>query len=229
MDIWGVGCVFFEVLCLFPLFPGSNEIDQINKIHNILGTPGQHVLNRFKVHASHMDFNFPNKVGTGIKNLMNHVSDECIEFISKLLAYDPEDRLTSEQALRDPYFHDLRELDKRMTMQLNLSNQEVYNEKTENDEDNLSQRRKSRKDKPVNKLPKIAQIQKGCSDDESDLENNINTSINLPKINHMSGNTKVKDNNYNNLKNLNAKTLQNKKNQLNTNNSNASLQNNKKY
>jgi len=160
---------------------------------------------------------------------MNHVSDECIEFISKLLAYDPEDRLTSEQALRDPYFHDLRELDKRMTMQLNLSNQEVYNEKTENDEDNLSQRRKSRKDKPVNKLPKIAQIQKGCSYDESDLENNINTSINLPKINHMSGNTKVKDNNYNNLKNLNAKTLQNKKNQLNTNNSNASLQNNKKY
>lgn len=175
-----------------------------------------------------MDFNFPNKVGTGIKNLMNHVSDECVEFISKILAYDPEDRLTAEQAIRDPFFHDLRELDKRMTMQLNLSNQEVYNEKTENDEDNLSQRRKNRKDKPVNKLPKINMAQKGASDDESDLENNINTSINLPKINHNLGNTKPKDN-FNNLKNLNAKTLQNKKNQLNTNNSNASLQNNKKY
>jgi len=43
--------------------------------------------------------------------------------------------LTAEQALRDPYFHDLRELDKRMTMQLNLSNQEVHNEKTENDDE----------------------------------------------------------------------------------------------
>jgi serine/threonine protein kinase len=27
MDLWGVGCVFFEVLCLFPLFPGTNELD----------------------------------------------------------------------------------------------------------------------------------------------------------------------------------------------------------
>lgn len=39
MDIWGVGCVFFEVLSLYPLFPGENELDQIHKIHNILGTP----------------------------------------------------------------------------------------------------------------------------------------------------------------------------------------------
>lgn len=39
MDIWGVGCVFFEMLSLFPLFPGNNELDQIHRIHNILGTP----------------------------------------------------------------------------------------------------------------------------------------------------------------------------------------------
>lgn len=94
---------------------------------------------------------------------MNHVSEDCVEFISKLLAYDPEDRLTPEQALRDPFFHDLRELDKRMTIQLNLPHQETnHNEKTENDEDNMSHRRKgNRKDKPVNKLPIINQVQKG--------------------------------------------------------------------
>jgi renal tumor antigen len=27
MDIWGVGCVIFEVFALFPLFPGNNELD----------------------------------------------------------------------------------------------------------------------------------------------------------------------------------------------------------
>jgi renal tumor antigen len=27
MDIWGAGCVFFEILSLFPLFPGNNELD----------------------------------------------------------------------------------------------------------------------------------------------------------------------------------------------------------
>ena len=48
MDVWGVGCVFFEILSLFPLFPGKNELDQIHKIHDVLGTPQKHVLQRFK-------------------------------------------------------------------------------------------------------------------------------------------------------------------------------------
>ena len=48
MDLWGVGCVFFEILTLCPLFPGSDELDQINKIHDILGTPKQELLNSFQ-------------------------------------------------------------------------------------------------------------------------------------------------------------------------------------
>lgn len=39
MDIWGTGCVMFEIIALFPLFPGRNELDQVHKIHKILGTP----------------------------------------------------------------------------------------------------------------------------------------------------------------------------------------------
>jgi renal tumor antigen len=35
MDLWGVGCVAFETLALFPLFPGSNEADQIERIHKV--------------------------------------------------------------------------------------------------------------------------------------------------------------------------------------------------
>lgn len=33
MDIWGVGCVMYEIISLHPLFPGQNEVDQIHKIH----------------------------------------------------------------------------------------------------------------------------------------------------------------------------------------------------
>mmetsp|Transcript_14604 Transcript_14604/g.51980 ORF Transcript_14604/g.51980 Transcript_14604/m.51980 type:complete len:286 (-) Transcript_14604:683-1540(-) len=36
MDIWGAGCVFFEISSLYPLFPGTNELDQINRIHKVL-------------------------------------------------------------------------------------------------------------------------------------------------------------------------------------------------
>lgn len=140
--------------------------------------------------------------------------------------------MTAEQAIRDPYFHDLRELDKRMTMQ--LSGGQDHYEKTENEEDSISHIRKIRKhnDNPIkNKLPKISQVPKG-SDDESDNEN---TSINLPKINNnqtVAINSGKIYNTYNNTnKNFNllnpVKTLQAKKNSLNTNNSNSSLQNNK--
>lgn len=62
MDMWGVGCVFFEIMSLFPLFPGTNELDQIQKIHNILGTPPPELLAKMKKRSQHMDFNFPTKV-----------------------------------------------------------------------------------------------------------------------------------------------------------------------
>ena len=113
MDIWGLGCVFFEVLSLFPLFPGNNELDQVHKIHNILGTPPREILDHFKKFATHMEFNFPDKVGTGINQLIPHVTKECQEFISKLLAYNPDDRPTARQALNSSYMKDLRMQDKK--------------------------------------------------------------------------------------------------------------------
>jgi serine/threonine protein kinase len=44
MDIWGIGCVFFELITKIPLFPGDDEVDQLHKIHNVLGTPTERAL-----------------------------------------------------------------------------------------------------------------------------------------------------------------------------------------
>jgi len=85
MDLWSVGCVFFEIMSLFPLFPGTNELDQINKIHNIMGTPDMKILMKFKKQASHMDFNFQHKEGTGIDKLIPHATEECRDLIKKFL------------------------------------------------------------------------------------------------------------------------------------------------
>jgi len=81
MDVWGAGCVMFEILTLVPLFPGSNELDMIHRIHNIIGTPHPRVLERFKKHATHLEFNFPAKTGTGIEKMLSHCSKECIDVI----------------------------------------------------------------------------------------------------------------------------------------------------
>jgi len=109
MDIWGAGCVMFEILTLVPLFPGKNELDMIHRIHNILGTPPQKILDRFKSHASHLDFNFPQKVGTGIEKLLPHCSPDCIDLLKQMLTYDPEKRITAEQVLQHDYFREFVE------------------------------------------------------------------------------------------------------------------------
>jgi len=113
MDLWGTGCVWFEILSLFPLFPGTNELDQIEKIHNILGRPSKELLDKFQRHASHMDFNFPPKEASGIARLIPHVTTECQELILRLLAYNPEERLSARQALKSAYFRDLRDAEKQ--------------------------------------------------------------------------------------------------------------------
>ncbi|XP_024389105.1 uncharacterized protein [Physcomitrium patens] len=112
MDMWGVGCVFFEIVSLFPLFPGNNELDQIQKIHKILGTPPQQLLEKMKRRSQHADFKFSQQDGTGIARLVPHASASCVDLLTKLLAYNPDDRLSARQALRHIYFKDLREKDK---------------------------------------------------------------------------------------------------------------------
>jgi len=109
MDMWGVGCVFFEVLSLYPLFPGTNELDQVTKIHQILGTPPAETLAKLKKHSnSHIDFNFPHKEATPLAKLIPHCSPDCIDVIARLLAYDPDDRISARQAVKHAYFKDLR-------------------------------------------------------------------------------------------------------------------------
>jgi len=124
MDIWGLGCVFFEVLSLYPLFPGTNELDQVQKIHQIMGTPTPELLNHFKKKSSHMDFNFPPQEGTGIEKMIPHISKdapECVDLIVKLLAYNPEDRLSARQGLRHPWFRDVREKEKKQATAQTMS------------------------------------------------------------------------------------------------------------
>jgi len=107
MDMWSVGCCFHELLCLHPLFPGQNEIDQVAKIHDVLGTPSKFILDKFKHRNQAIDFNFPAKSGIGIEKYLPHVSQGAIDVIYKLVDYDFDTRITAKQTLSLAYFRDL--------------------------------------------------------------------------------------------------------------------------
>lgn len=107
MDIWGAGTVMFEIISLFPLFPGSDEVDQINRIHKIMGTPNASILAKLRKKSSTMNaMKFPPEDGIGIKHFIPHASASCINLLTKTLIYDFSERITAKECLAHPYFEE---------------------------------------------------------------------------------------------------------------------------
>lgn len=97
MDIWAVGCVLYEMLTKNPLFPGSDEFDQILKIHQVVGSPSDDTAKRMFGLVSLDDFNcrmkpkfqFERVKGKGIASMLPRNSRACIDLINATLQYDP--------------------------------------------------------------------------------------------------------------------------------------------
>ncbi|KAK9758680.1 Protein kinase domain [Popillia japonica] len=108
MDVWAAGCVFYEMLTLKPLFPGTNEIDQLSKIHSVLGTPSSRLLNKLKK-KSHNCQNFPRQIGSGLSSLIHQFSDEGQCVLKLMIQYDPECRINVRRLVEHRYFAPLRD------------------------------------------------------------------------------------------------------------------------
>ena len=116
MDIWGIGCVFYELASLQPLFPGANELDQIEKIHSVVGTPSKHLLTAIQQRggAATPNIKFSERKGSGYRHLLPKgiVSDDMVELIDQMLIYNPDKRITARQALNHRYFDGVRAKEK---------------------------------------------------------------------------------------------------------------------
>ena len=44
IDMWSVGCIFAELLVGKPIFPGANEMDQLERIQSTMGCPTEQTM-----------------------------------------------------------------------------------------------------------------------------------------------------------------------------------------
>lgn len=110
LDMWGVGCIFVEMLTGEPTFPGVRcTYDQLDKIFKVLGTPTEETwpgvthLPGYK--APRLLYYPPRKLGLSFPRLYDIADGDSMA--SSLLQLNPDQRIGAEEALRHPYFASL--------------------------------------------------------------------------------------------------------------------------
>ncbi|BGP25090.1 mitogen activated protein kinase 2 [Rhodotorula toruloides] len=104
IDIWSVGCVLAELLGGRPIFKGKDYIDQLNIVLHFLGTPSDRTLRRVgSPRAQDYIRSLPYKPGVPMVQLFPQANPLALDLLAKLLAFDPHERISCEDALLHPY------------------------------------------------------------------------------------------------------------------------------
>jgi serine/threonine protein kinase len=105
--MWSIGCIFAELITLQPLFPGDSEIDELYRIFRTLGTPNEE---SWPGVSELPDFQaqFPIWPGTSLNKIIPNADPQAIDLLTQMLLYDPSRRISAKQALKHPYFDDIR-------------------------------------------------------------------------------------------------------------------------
>lgn len=104
IDLWSVGCILAELLGRRPLLKGRDYVDQLNQILHYIGTPSDEMLARVaSPRAQQYIRSLPYKPPIPFEQLYPDANPLALDMLRRLLAFDPSQRITCEQALEHPY------------------------------------------------------------------------------------------------------------------------------
>ncbi|CAD8065342.1 unnamed protein product [Paramecium sonneborni] len=108
VDMWSIGCILGEMVLSKSIFTGQSTFNQLEKIVEVLGKPSQDDL--IQINAPMSDKIFREIQMPKRKSLFTYIksSDTVIDFIAKCLTWNPNNRMTVDQALSHPLLEDFK-------------------------------------------------------------------------------------------------------------------------
>ncbi|KAL0978441.1 hypothetical protein UPYG_G00170410 [Umbra pygmaea] len=109
IDMWGVGCILFEMSTGRPMFPGSTIKEELHLVFRLLGTPTEESWPGISNNDEFRAYMFPQYRPQPLINHVPRLDTEGIDLLSALILYDTRARVSAESSLRHPYFLSLGE------------------------------------------------------------------------------------------------------------------------
>lgn len=103
VDIWSCGCIIAEMFKLEPLFCGSSEGDQLNRIFEVIGTPS---LEEWPKQVSLEWSSFSIHEPKSFSSLLPSICQAGTDLLKSMLTFDPKTRISAQQALSHPFFQE---------------------------------------------------------------------------------------------------------------------------
>ncbi|KAL8900071.1 MAG: hypothetical protein Q9207_005865 [Kuettlingeria erythrocarpa] len=106
VDIWSAACVMIEIFTKHAIFPGDGgEINQLDKIYNVLGTPARSEWPGL-IDMAWFELLRPleRKHNTFAEKYQDRLTPAAFELLQAMFLYDPAKRPTAADVLEHPYF-----------------------------------------------------------------------------------------------------------------------------
>lgn len=107
IDMWGVGCIFYEMATGRPLFPGSTVEEELHFIFKLLGTPTEQSWPGISSNEEFVTYNYPQYRADTLSNHTPRLSSEGVELLSEFLQFEGKKRISADDSMNHRYFSNL--------------------------------------------------------------------------------------------------------------------------